>query len=121
MYHVLGFVQIRQMGVLYAIFQRGVYVFHACCLCCYINDTSMVLTALGQTEEKVSSDIVRTMNLGAGVDRYGVLPTTRQIEPRMHPFWARFECHAETMRYIRIKGYAGNPMTQIANRHTNHY
>jgi len=38
----------------------------------------MVLTALGQTEHKVASDIVWTMNLGAGVDRYGVLPTTRR-------------------------------------------
>ena len=78
MYRALGFVQIQQMGVLYAIFQRGVYVFHVCCRCCYINDMSMVLTALGQTKNKVASDIVWTMNLGAGVDRYRVLPTTRQ-------------------------------------------
>jgi len=69
MYHALGFVQIRQMGVLYAIIQRGVYVFHACCRCCYIDDMLMVLTALGQTENKVASGIVWTMNLGAGVDR----------------------------------------------------
>jgi len=78
MYHALGFVQIRQMGVLYAIFQRGVYVFHACCRCCSTDDMSMVLTALGQTEHKVASDIVSTMDLGVGVDRYRVLPTTRQ-------------------------------------------
>jgi len=74
MYHALGFVQIRQMGVLYAIIQRGV----SCCHCCYIDDMSMVLTALGQTENKVASNIVWPMNLGAGVDRYGVLPATRQ-------------------------------------------
>ena len=55
----------------------------------------MVLTARGQTEHKVASGIVWTMNLGASVGRYRVLPTTRWIEPRMHQFWARFECHAE--------------------------
>jgi hypothetical protein len=50
MCHALGFVQIRQTGVLYAIFQRRVYVFHACCRGCSTRDTSMVLTALGQNE-----------------------------------------------------------------------
>ena len=78
MYYALGFFQIQQMGILQAIFQRGGYVFHACCRYCYIDDTSMVLTALGQTEKKVASDIVWTTDLGAGVDRYVVLPTTRQ-------------------------------------------
>jgi len=38
-----------------------------------IDDTSMVLTALGQTEHKVAFYIVWTTDLGAGVDRYGVL------------------------------------------------
>jgi len=81
----------------------------------------MVLTALGQTEHKVASDIVWTMNLGAGVDRYGVLPTTRRLEPRMHQFWARFVMlHAETMQYIKMNGYSNNPMTQIVNIDTNY-
>ena len=36
------------------------------------------------------------------------------------PFLWYFECHAETMQYIQMKGYAGNPTTQIAtNRDTN--
>ena len=35
------------------------------------------------------------------------------------PFLWYFECHAETMQYIQMKGYAGNPTTQIANRVTN--
>jgi len=85
MYHALGFVQIRQMGVIYAIFQRGVYVFHACCRC-YIDDTSMVLTALGQTKHKVASDIVWTMDLGVGMDWNGVLPIMRRLEPHMCHF-----------------------------------
>ena len=85
MYHALGFVQIRQMGVLY-VFHRRVHVYYACCRCCYIDDMSMVLTSLGQTENKMASDIVSTMGLGAGVDRYGVLPTTCRIEPRMTSF-----------------------------------
>jgi hypothetical protein len=80
---------------------------------------SMVLTSLGQTEHKVASDIVWTMNFGVGTDRNHVLPTTRQLEPRMHQFWASFECHAETMQYVQMKGDADKLTTQIVNIDTN--
>jgi len=46
----------------------------------------MVLTALGQTEHKVASDIVWTMDLGVGMDCYGELPITRRLEPHMCHF-----------------------------------
>ena len=86
MYYPLGFVQIRQMGVLYAIFQRGMYVFHACYHCCYIDDTSMVLTSLRQTRHKVASNIVWTVDLGVEMDWNGVLPITRRLESHMCHF-----------------------------------
>jgi hypothetical protein len=82
-------------------------------------NTSMVLTSLGQTEHKVASDIVWTMNFGVGTDQNDALPTTRWLEPRMHQFWAGIECHAETMQYVRMKGDTDKPTTQIVNIDTN--
>ena len=73
----------------------------------------MVLTALGQTEHKVASDIVWTMDLGVGMDWNGVLPITRRLEPHMCHFCGILSGHAETMQYIQMNGYANNPTTQI--------
>ena len=77
----------------------------------------MVSTALGQNEYIAAFYIVWTMDLGAGVDRYRVLPTTRRLESRItHTlFWKHFYYQAEMMQYIQMKGYAGNPRTRIDN------
>ena len=73
----------------------------------------MVSTALGQNEYIAAFYIVWTMDLGAGEDWIKVLPTTRWIESRMHHFLAYFDYQAEMI--IQMEGYAGNPVTRIAN------
>jgi hypothetical protein len=78
----------------------------------------MVLTSLGQTEHKVASDIVWTMNFGVGTDRNHVLPTMRQLEPRMHQFWASFECHAETMLLEEKPAHHPLEPLDVALKHT---
>ena len=57
----------------------------------------MIMTAHGQNEHRMAFDIVWTIDLGAGMDRNGVL-SKRRLEPRIHNFFTNFECHAETMQ-----------------------
>ena len=86
----------------------------------------MVLTALSQTEHIAAFYIVWTMDLGAGVDRYGVLgcyfsarvtlrvAITYNADRTTHRlFWKHFDYQAETMQCIKMNGYVNNPMTQI--------
>ena len=60
-------------------------VFHACCRWCSTRE-SIVSTTLGQNKYIAAFYIIWTMDLGAGEDWIGVLPTTRRIESRMHNF-----------------------------------
>ena len=68
MCHTRRFVSFRQTGVLYATPASCVrFSFASNCRCC-TNDTSMVLTALGQIEHILAFDILWTMDLGVGMD-----------------------------------------------------
>ena len=73
----------------------------------------MIMTAHGQNEHRTAFDIVWTIDLGAGMDRNGVL-SKRRLEPPMRHL-LHFDYHAETMQYIQMKGYAGNLTTQIVD------
>jgi hypothetical protein len=64
---MVGLFPLPQMGV-YTLSSSVVCTFFMRAAAAAIDATSMVLTALGQTEHKVASDIVWTMDLGVGMD-----------------------------------------------------
>ena len=118
MCHARSFVQIREMGVLYAIFQRRCTFF--------IWTVAYVVLVIRwwfrhYWTKRVHSGIRYSMSDGFG--RWNGLQlciTYNAPDRTTHaPVLAYFECHAETMQYTQMKGCADNPMTQIANIDTN--
>jgi hypothetical protein len=79
----------------------------------------MIMTAHGQNEHRTEFDIVWTIDLGAGMDRNGVL-SKRRLEPRIHNFLRILSVILRRCKSPQMKGFADNSTTQIANIDTNH-
>ena len=94
-------------------------VYHACCRWCSTDDTLMIMTTHGQNEHRTAFDIVWTIDLGAGMNRNGVL-SKRRLEPRIHNFLRILSVMLRRCKSPQMKGFADNPTMQIANIDNNH-